>query len=255
MLSKIARSRRPASSPAANVRILIHIKGVQLCVHAFIETVPKHKGNSTVGLSGPIGGEVSADPYAARRPPTASHLERSTSGRQSQPPRRRLDLGNNGALDDGILTTVLDRRGVETAIIWKMARPRSSPTHLYQVQKFAPSLPSSSHATATCSCGMTSSRETFQKASSPAEADITFGFVQMSPAAGAHAYYPRKRRSTKLTDRGPRQDRRRWWAQLSLPGQLFGRQYGDRRLRLVRDHPRARPSSVWRMAVTTRQRR
>jgi hypothetical protein len=28
---------------------------------------------------------------------------------------------------------------------------------------------------------------TFQKAASPAEADITFGFVQMSPAAGAHA--------------------------------------------------------------------
>jgi Ca2+-binding RTX toxin-like protein len=30
----------------------------------------------------------------------------------------------------------------------------------------------------------------FQPASSASEADITFGFVQMSPAAGAHAYYP-----------------------------------------------------------------
>ncbi|WP_310468266.1 M10 family metallopeptidase C-terminal domain-containing protein [Sphingomonas sp.] len=32
---------------------------------------------------------------------------------------------------------------------------------------------------------------TFQQAPAP-EADITFGFVQMSPAAGAHAYYPQE---------------------------------------------------------------
>lgn len=33
---------------------------------------------------------------------------------------------------------------------------------------------------------------TFQRATTTEEADITFGFVQMSPAAGAHAYYPQE---------------------------------------------------------------
>jgi Ca2+-binding RTX toxin-like protein len=104
-------------------------------------------------------------------------------------------FGNNGELSDGILTYGF----------WTAAELRDS----YYLEPGANSILADSHEITRGNFAPFTAEQqamaiqdlqlwddliavTFQRATTTEEADITFGFVQMSPAAGAHAYYPQE---------------------------------------------------------------
>jgi serralysin len=162
----------------------------------YVEALPNHKGDRTVGFSGPTGGDVSADPYAGQ---TAGNGKPIWSAQQAADNLSRAGVdwtfGNNGALDDGILTYGFwTEEEVENSYYLEDGATKILADSFYiQAQKFAAFTPEQqAMATANLQLWDDLIAVTFQKAASPAEADITFGFVQMSPAAGAHAYYPQE---------------------------------------------------------------
>ena len=150
-----------------------------------------------------LSGDASADPYAGQ---TAGNGKLIYSPDEAADNLNRYEvnytLGNNGALDDGVLTYGFWQSLSEVQNSYymeEMTDPITGEKFLvddaYYIQAgyFAPfNAEQQAMAIANMQLWDDLIAVTFQPASSASEADITFGFVAMSPAAGAHAYYPQE---------------------------------------------------------------
>ena len=143
--------------------------------------------------------DISADPYAGQ---TAGNGKLIWSEVEAADNLNRYGVnwtfGNNGAADDGVLTfgfwqsleEVQNSYYTETNADGYVLTDDGD---YILAGKFAPfNAQQQAMAIANLQLWDDLIAVTFQPATSASEADITFGFVQMSPAAGAHAYYPQE---------------------------------------------------------------
>jgi len=143
--------------------------------------------------------DISADPYAGQ---TAGNGKEIWSAQEAADNLNRYEVnwtfGNNGAADDGVLTfgfwqsleEVQNSYYTETNADGYVL---TADGDYILAGKFAPfNAQQQAMAIANLQLWDDLIAVTFQPATSASEADITFGFVQMSPAAGAHAYYPQE---------------------------------------------------------------
>jgi Ca2+-binding RTX toxin-like protein len=143
--------------------------------------------------------DISADPYAGQ---TAGNGKEIWSAEDAADNLNRYEVnwtfGNNGALDDGVLTfgfwqsleEVQNSYYTETNDDGYVLTEDGD---YILAGKFA-AFNDQQKAMAIANLQLWDDliAVTFQPATSASEADVTFGFVQMSPAAGAHAYYPQE---------------------------------------------------------------
>ena len=143
--------------------------------------------------------DFSADPYAGSIAPNGKPI---WTPQQAADNLNRFDVnwtfGNNGALDDGVLTygfwssleEVQNSYYTETNADGFVLTEDGD---YILAGQFAP-FNAQQKALAINALQLWDDliAVTFQPATSAAEADVTFGFVEMSPAAGAHAYYPQE---------------------------------------------------------------
>ncbi|HET6943448.1 MAG TPA: M10 family metallopeptidase C-terminal domain-containing protein [Sphingomicrobium sp.] len=144
-------------------------------------------------------GDASADPFGGQTAPNGKEIYTPDDAADNLT-RDGADwtYGNNGALDDGVLTFGFwnSLEEVQNSYYTEIS-PDGFVLTADSIQiflgHFAPfNEQQRSMAIANLQLWDDLINVTIQPASSAAEADITFGFVQMSPAAGAHAYYPQE---------------------------------------------------------------
>lgn len=145
------------------------------------------------------GADFSLDPYAGHA--TFNGLPIYTPQEAADNLNRagvNFTFGNNGALDDGVLTygfwSSLDE--VQHSYYTETNADGEVLTQdgdYISQGVFAP-FTAEQQAMAIQNIGLWDDliAVTFKQADSAADADITFGFTQMSPAAGAHTYYPQE---------------------------------------------------------------
>jgi hypothetical protein len=166
-----------------------------------ITSAPADFQNLSTSLAAPSGQDVSfsLDPYAGIA--TYNGLPIYTPEQAADNLNRagvNFTFGNNGALDDGVLTfgfwnsleEVQNSYYTETNADGYVLTEDGD----YIVQGVFAPFTEEQRAMAIQNIGLWDDliAVTFRQADSAADADITFGFTQMSSAAGAHTYYPQE---------------------------------------------------------------
>jgi len=145
------------------------------------------------------GQDISADPYAGQTAPNGKPIWSADQAADNLA-RYGVDFthGNNGALDDGVLTygfwTSLDEL---LGSYYGEINPDGyvlTPDSVYLYNGYFAPFNAEQQAMAIANMQLWDDviAVSFQPASSASEADVTFGFTAMSPAAGAHTWLPQE---------------------------------------------------------------
>jgi serralysin len=142
--------------------------------------------------------DASLDPYAGTTAPNGKEIWTPDQAADNLNRNEvNFTFGNYGALDDGVLTygfwtyeEFLDSYYFE--LRYDKGEAFNDDAYYAETYGYFEAFTAEQEALAKQSLGLWSDLidVKFKRADSASEADITFGAVYMSPAAGAHAYYP-----------------------------------------------------------------